>query len=60
MAQYKIPWLFNMPIKTIFQVYDNKYKQPIFIGSKKNLYEITQRGFLIDLIISLTKVLVLE
>ena len=38
-----------MPIRTLFQVYSNKYQQPLFIGSRNNLYEITQHGFLIGM-----------
>ena len=45
-GSYKMPWLNNFPIRTIFQFYNNKYQQPIYIGSKKNLYEIKQKGFL--------------
>lgn len=46
---YRRPWLFSWPIKTIFKVYDNKYDQPGCIGIKKNVYRVTQQGFLTSL-----------
>lgn len=46
MICYKLPWIANFPINTQFQGYDNNYQQPVYIGSKKNLYEIKQKGFL--------------
>lgn len=45
-ASYKMPWLKNFPVRTILQGYNNKYQQPVYIGSKKNLYEVRQKGFL--------------
>lgn len=48
-VQYAYPWLFNVPITTIFEGYDNKYQQPGLIGTKKNLYEIFQQGFLVNM-----------
>jgi len=45
---YSIPWLFNQPIRTLFKVYSNKYFQPTFIESTKNLYDVTQEGFLVS------------
>ncbi|MFC1842972.1 BamA/TamA family outer membrane protein [Candidatus Dependentiae bacterium] len=44
---YAIPWIFGYPIKTTFKVYANRYEQPGFICSKKNLYQAKQDGFLI-------------
>lgn len=46
---YRRPWLFSLPLKTIFKVYDNKYQQPGCIGIKKNVYQVTQQGFLTSL-----------
>lgn len=46
-AQYQIPWFFNKPVKTVLQGYSNKYLQPAYISGQKNLYEVTQQGFLV-------------
>jgi len=46
---YARPWIFNKPIKTLCKLYANRYDQPGFVGSKKNLYEVTQEGFLVNL-----------
>jgi len=48
-VSYARPWIFNMPIKTLFKVYANRYDQPGFVGNKKNLYQVTQDGFLVEL-----------
>jgi outer membrane protein assembly complex protein YaeT len=48
-AKYMRPWIYNSPIKTLMMVYSNEYAQPGFIGSKKNIYDITQQGFLLGL-----------
>lgn len=44
-AQYKLPWIFNSPMRTLFRLYNHQYNQPLFIGSKNNLYHISQTGF---------------
>lgn len=46
---YARPWIFDKPIKTLFKLYANRYDQPGFVGSKQNLYEVTQEGFLLNL-----------
>jgi outer membrane protein assembly factor BamA len=45
-ASYKIPFLGDWPINTIFKAYANKYIQPVYIGSNKPLYQVLQQGFL--------------
>jgi len=47
LLQYRLPWIFNAPIATIFQLYSNRYEQPGLIGSVKNLYDVKQQGFLV-------------
>lgn len=46
---YRLPFLGNIPLATIFKGYANKYIQPIVIGSSKPLYQVLQEGFLIGL-----------
>lgn len=46
---YRRPWLFSLPLKTVFKLYDNRYQQPGCIGIKKNIYRVTQQGFLTSL-----------
>ena len=48
-ARYQRPWIFSLPIRTIFQGYSIKYNHSGFIGSKKDVYTITQQGFLIGM-----------
>ncbi|BDC34868.1 hypothetical protein Noda2021_08260 [Candidatus Dependentiae bacterium Noda2021] len=48
-AQYCRPWLWNIPARTIFEVYDMHYKQPGILQNQKSLYELTQQGFLVSL-----------
>ncbi len=45
-ASYKIPFLGDLPINTVFKAYANKYIQPVYIGSNKPLYQVLQQGFL--------------
>jgi outer membrane protein assembly factor BamA len=47
LVQYRQPWLFNLPVRTIVQAYSNRYEQPGLIGPVKNLYDVTQQGFLV-------------
>ena len=47
-AQYNMPWLFKIPIRTIMRFYFNKYLQPIYIGGAP-IYRINQTGGLIAL-----------
>lgn len=48
-AEYKIPWIFQIPIKTIAQAFYSKYNEPLytFYDEKKTLYEITKIGGLL-------------
>jgi len=46
-VSYCRPWIFGLPVKTIYKLYVNRYEQPGFICSKKNLYEVKQDGFLV-------------
>ncbi|HEV2601095.1 MAG TPA: BamA/TamA family outer membrane protein [Candidatus Babeliales bacterium] len=47
LLQYRRPWIFNIPIRTVFQLYSNRYEQPGLFGTVKNLYQVTQQGFLL-------------
>lgn len=44
LAQYSLPWLFNIPIRTNFRFYFNKYFQPLYLGSNNKIYHISQTG----------------
>jgi len=46
--QYSRPWLFDRPIKTVVQGYNNRYIQPAFVGrgSLKSLYGVIQQGLM--------------
>lgn len=46
--RYGRPWFFNIPARTIYKAYSNKHQHPGLIETKKNLYEVTQQGFLVD------------
>ncbi len=45
-ASYKIPFLGDLSVNTVFKAYANKYIQPVYIGSNKPLYQVLQQGFL--------------
>lgn len=47
-AQYRLPWLFGLPISAMLQGYTNKFEYPGFIGSQKNLYTVVQQGCLLN------------
>lgn len=44
--KYSLPWVFQLPCDGLVQAYSTRYEQPGFIGSKKNIYTITQHGLL--------------
>jgi len=44
---YVQPWFFNLPLKTEYKVYVNRYDQPFVVGSRDRLYRLDQDGFLI-------------
>lgn len=46
-GMYVQPWFFNMPLKTEYTVYANRYDQPFVVGSRDRLYRLDQDGFLI-------------
>lgn len=43
-ARYMRPWLGDLPVKTVVELYANRHEHPGFIGHKKNLYEVKQAG----------------
>jgi len=45
--KHRLPWIFNMPIKTVFQGYIVKAKYPGIVKGLDNLYQVTQEGFLV-------------
>lgn len=45
--EYDRPHLFGIPSATRMKGYLSTYEQPGFVGSKKDLYDISQQGFLI-------------
>jgi len=47
--EYCCPYVFGMPCRSRVKLYANKYEQPGFVGSKKDLYELTQQGFLVGI-----------
>jgi|GEM_PF-2760008 len=44
-AQYSLPWIFGVPIRSSFQVYATNYLQPGWRNNQKNLYHFVQQGF---------------
>ena len=42
---YRLPWLWQFPIKTTFKVYTSFYEQPFVIGSRDILYNALHSGF---------------
>ena len=48
-GKYVRPWLLGMPIRSIFKGYSIKYEQPGFIGSDRDVYTVTQHGFLVGI-----------
>jgi len=46
-VQYMRPWIFDCPIRTMIQGYNNMYQQPGLINRKENLYEVTNQGALV-------------
>jgi outer membrane protein assembly factor BamA len=46
-VEYDRPHLFGIPSPTRIKGYLSTYEQPGFVGSKKDLYDISQQGFLI-------------
>lgn len=48
-ASYRRPFFCSFPIRTIYKLYDNRYQQPGCIGLKKNIYTVTQQGFLTNI-----------
>jgi len=46
---YSRPWIFNIPLSSIYKFYANRYDQPGFSGSKDKLYQVKQEGFLVGL-----------
>ncbi len=48
-AQYRLPWLFGLPISAMLQGYTNRFEYPGFIGSQKNLYTVIQQGCLLNI-----------
>lgn len=45
-VQYLMPWLFNRPIRSRIKIYDNSYRQPLYIGSDVSIYSAYQKGVL--------------
>ncbi len=45
-AQYAFPWLFRLPIRSEFKIYNNYYKQPVYFGSNVYLYRANKQGLL--------------
>lgn len=48
-GQYRIPLFLRVPLNLTTKFYANKYEQPLFIGSKKRLYDVYQQGGLCEL-----------
>ena len=46
-AGYWRPWFFSIPVGTTVQLYDNAFKYPTIVGSRQNLYQVTQMGGLL-------------
>lgn len=48
-VQYWRPWLFNRPVRTLAQVYNNAFKYPSLRGLQRNLYQVTHQGLMLGL-----------
>jgi len=48
-VEYLHPWFFKVPLRTSWKGYSNRYNQPGFVGSPKNLYRVTQEGLLVGM-----------
>ena len=44
--KYRYPWPFKLPINSSFQLYNIKYEQPGFVGSKNDIYTLFRTGCL--------------
>ena len=47
--KYWRPWFLYKPIRSLFQVYNTKFYYPGVVDGRRNLYEVLQQGFLINL-----------
>lgn len=45
---YELPWIFNQPIRSLIKFFSMKYEQPLFTGSRDNLYKVHNNGILAD------------
>lgn len=48
-VKYSLPWMCMMPFDGIMQGYSIMHMQPGFIGSKDNIYTVTQHGALVGI-----------
>lgn len=48
-GRYKLPWLFNLPLRTSIEGYSITHNHPGFIGSNKDVYRVKQHGFLVGM-----------
>lgn len=55
-TEYKLPWIFGIPVKTLIKFYWNKFYQPLFIGSGINIYQCSNVGYLASLIKTVEKI----
>jgi len=45
---YRIPWLFNVRLRTEWKLFSSRYDQPMYIGSPEVLYRARNEGFLME------------
>lgn len=43
-AQYSLPFLFDLPVRTIFRLSIDKFYQPLFKGSDNSLYKVSHQS----------------
>lgn len=48
-AEYRYPWVFNIPLRGMIKVYATKHDQPAFVGSQEGIYTVYHNGLLAGL-----------
>ncbi|MCL4229396.1 BamA/TamA family outer membrane protein, partial [Candidatus Dependentiae bacterium] len=48
-VEYRRPWFFSLPLRTLVKAYSTQYDQPGFVGSCEPLYRVTRQGFMLGM-----------
>lgn len=49
MVTYSKPWLFGLPVDSLFQLYYSRQSHPGILKSSENLYQLTQQGGMVTI-----------